>query len=575
MTVIGAIPIQIPVHRIRVRAKCLAIGGPVHAAVLRLADLWGGDSPEEIAEVLGLPINRVERLLRDLERGGQEIEREFVLWVDHARRRCLPHDALTGVAVKRAKSEPLTLPADHPTPTMVEHMGLEAGLAWDLGIEGSAQVLDVLDVVVDIRDRSLPHELRMPDTQLVIAHNDTTEEQPWEFSVTQYGVEEPLLTHWAREHHTDYISTVLMEAHLDPAQTPPQQLTQLTSRHTWDEQAPHPELVRGQITQAAEDAEQRVVLCAPDLRSLPAWLEEALCEASDRDIEVLLCPSQADYVPSKADFEFNVSASTQQSGALAIVADEGQAVLYSHPTGCLADDPTPVRQYLYSTRARQAIGDLLDRLHLKRLRLHAPLHKISPEKIASMLRQELDKLQAELPATLQVTIQPADEQFALETIDRQRTPENPTKAAWRAAAGIAWERVLTERVRDIIANHDDLKLLRERWVPPNVKIDLDLILADNLKGITWILDAKNTDPNHEQLRKMLDQIRLLQNAPQISGGRPIMGVIVHRKHQLSTPIKPTDHHNILRCTPHGLHQLLLSKTLPGERHQPQTRPKAA
>jgi len=71
MTVLGAIPIQIPVHRIRVRVKCLAIGGPVHAAALRLADLWG-DSPEEIAEVLGLPIARVQQLLHDLEQGGVE-----------------------------------------------------------------------------------------------------------------------------------------------------------------------------------------------------------------------------------------------------------------------------------------------------------------------------------------------------------------------------------------------------------------------------------------------------------------------------------------------------------------------
>jgi hypothetical protein len=155
MTLIGAIPIQIPVHRIRVRAKCLAIGGPVHAAVLRLADLWD-DSPEEIAEVLGLPIPRVQRLPEDLERGGELIEREFVQWVDHARGRCLPRDALTGVAVKRSTSEPLSVPADHPTPPMLEHLGLEAGLSWDLGIEGSAQVLDVLDLVVDIRDRKLP-----------------------------------------------------------------------------------------------------------------------------------------------------------------------------------------------------------------------------------------------------------------------------------------------------------------------------------------------------------------------------------------------------------------------------------
>ena len=138
----------------------------------------GGDSPEEIAEVLGLPIARVQQLLHDLDQGGEEIEREFVVWVDHARRRCLPYDALSGVAVKRSRSQPLSLRADPPTPAMLESMGLEAGLSWDLGIEGHVQVLDVLDVVVDIRDRSLPHELRLPDTQLLITEageNETAE----------------------------------------------------------------------------------------------------------------------------------------------------------------------------------------------------------------------------------------------------------------------------------------------------------------------------------------------------------------------------------------------------------------
>ena len=121
MTVLGSIPIQIPVHRIRVTAKCLAIGGPVHTAALRLVDLWG-DSPEEIAEVLGLPITYVERLLGDLEHGGEPIEREFVLWVDHARGRCLPYSALTGVAVKPQR-RPAHLPADPPTPAMLREHG--------------------------------------------------------------------------------------------------------------------------------------------------------------------------------------------------------------------------------------------------------------------------------------------------------------------------------------------------------------------------------------------------------------------------------------------------------------------
>ncbi len=62
MTVLCSIPVQIPVHRIRVTAKCLATGGPVHTATLRLMDYWG-ESPEEIAEVLGLAISYVKRLI--------------------------------------------------------------------------------------------------------------------------------------------------------------------------------------------------------------------------------------------------------------------------------------------------------------------------------------------------------------------------------------------------------------------------------------------------------------------------------------------------------------------------------
>jgi hypothetical protein len=108
---ICAIPIQIPVHRIRVTARCLATGGPVHTAALRLADCWG-ESPEEIAEVLGLQIPRTEQLLADLERGGEPIERDFVLWVDHARERVLPYSALSGVAVRPSRYGPFTLPVD-------------------------------------------------------------------------------------------------------------------------------------------------------------------------------------------------------------------------------------------------------------------------------------------------------------------------------------------------------------------------------------------------------------------------------------------------------------------------------
>jgi hypothetical protein len=182
-----------------------------------------------------------------------------------------------------------------------------------------------------------------------------------------------------------------------------------------------------------------------------------------------------------------------------------------------------------------------------------------------MLRQALDELRAELPAGANAAIQPQDEQFALQTLQRHGPSESPTGAAHKAAAGIAWERIVSTRVCDLAARHDQLRLLAERWLPDGARIDLDLIVSDDAKHITWVIDAKNADPTTDQLAKMLAQIRLLQSAPKLHGGRQVIGVIVHRRAQLETSPQPTEHHNILRATLQRLPDLLLAKRLPGER----------
>ncbi len=219
-----------------------------------------------------------------------------------------------------------------------------------------------------------------------------------------------------------------------------------------------------------------------DLRYLPTWLSETLTEAHERDIQIVLCPNQANLTPAGMTFDFETSLAPHQPPALILTADDAHAVIHSDPA--------------------------------------AVLH-------------------------------------------RQRAPEHPTQAARKAAAGIAWERILATRVRDLAAEHDTLRLLAERWLPSDARIDLDLILADDTKGITWILDAKNSQPKDDQLGKMRAQIRLLERAPETSGGRPIVGVIIHHKRQLDPPIQATEHHNILRCTLQRLPDLLLAKRLPG------------
>ena len=571
MNVICAIGLQIPVHRIRVTARCLAIGGPLHTAALRLTDYWG-ESPEEIAEILGLPIPRTETLLADLKRGGEPIEREFVLWVDHAREHVLPYSALSGVAVRPSKTGPFTLQIDPPTPNRLKSMGLDAGLSWDLGLEGHAEVIEILDVLPDVRDsRNLPHLLRLPDTQLVISEQPGTATPAHTFSVAQHGVIDPQLTSWARSNYTDELTKLTAAGDLAEPTTSREDLAELTSHGRWDTLQPHPGILREQLMQTAGAAAERLVLSAPDLRHLPAWLTETLHDTHERDVQIVLSPTQDELAPTRAPFPFTTSPAPDQPQALTVTADETHALVHSDPAAVLDRRATPTRQRLYTTRHQAAIATLSDTFGLGRLRPRAPRRPLTPQTLATMLRQALDQLQDELPKTVKASIQPQDEQFALETIDRQRTPENPTSAARKTAAGIAWERTLGALAHHLATEHPQLQILAERWKPPGASIDLDLILADEQKHIAWIIDAKNSDPTNEQLRKMQAQLRLLRQAPELTGGRTVMGVIVHRKHQLDTSPQPTEHHDILRATPQRLPDLLLAKRLPGERPRTATR----
>lgn len=308
MRVISAVPIQIPVHRIRVTARCLLTGGPVHTAALRLADYWG-ESPEEIAEVLGLAIPRVATLLDDLQRGGEPVEREFVVWVDHARGRVLAYSALSGVAVKPSRYGPITLPIDPPTPYGLREMGLDAGISWDLGLEGHAEVLEILDVVADVRDRSaLPHVLRLPDTQLVIATADDPSAQgPYTCAIAQHGTIDPQLTGWARSNYAEDLERLLESPELEITDAQLKALAKLTSQGQWQTLEPHPTTLREQATEAMQSAEERVVLAGPDLRAIPEWLGEALREASEREVQIVLCPAQTEHTPSRATFQFTTN----------------------------------------------------------------------------------------------------------------------------------------------------------------------------------------------------------------------------------------------------------------------------
>jgi hypothetical protein len=248
-----------------------------------------------------------------------------------------------------------------------------------------------------------------------------------------------------------------------------------------------------------------------------------------------------------------------------VLADQHRALAHSHPAACMDLAADPVRHHLRATTDQSAIDRLLGRFGLGRLRPSPPREQITPELIASMLAQDLRKLRSELPRRVRAEIQPEDVQFAMETIDRRIGRDGPTHSARKTTAGIAWERVLIERVSDLTASYQQLGIVAIRWKPPGINLDLDVIVHDHTKGLVWVLDAKNAKKDDSQLEKMIDQIYFLKkHSDMLAGASTIRGAIVHRNTQLTRSPEPTERPDILRCTLQGLPELLLAKRLPGE-----------
>lgn len=257
--------------------------------------------PDLIAAVTGLPLTQIARVQGELARRLAPIEREYVLWVDHARGRALPYSALDGVVAVRRRDGGITLPLEPPTKTDLERIGLDEAASWEAGVDGEVEIEEILDVAADARGAAggpASHVLRLPDTQLLIHFDPQNRDQP-RVAVTQHGRDDAELTGWLREHYGDPPATDTIDLrHITEASPiPPPWLATLATqtatdnKRPWSFPDPHPRNVRDAITEVAETANDRLDVCAPDLTRLPEWLQNTLAEAAARGVTVVLRPT--------------------------------------------------------------------------------------------------------------------------------------------------------------------------------------------------------------------------------------------------------------------------------------------
>ncbi|MGA8355615.1 MAG: hypothetical protein WB698_15755 [Solirubrobacteraceae bacterium] len=576
MKVVCAIPLQIPVHRIRVTVHCRELGTALHHTVERLAAQT--EDPELIAAVTGLTLTQIARVQGELARELAPIEREYVLWVDNARERALPYSALDGVVTVRRRDGGITLPLEPPTKTDLERIGLDAAASWEAGVDGHVEIEEILDVAADTRGAGggpASHVLRLPDTQLLIHFDPQNRDQP-RVAVAQHAQEDPELTDWLHAHYGNPPQPDTLDLrHITEARPlPPSWLATLATRtkterkRPWTFTGPHPQHVRDAIAEVAETASDRLDVCAPDLTRLPEWLQSTLVEAAARGVTVVLRPTTPHPPPRR--LEATVTPLPTQPDALCVIADMNAAAIHTDPNACLdrGTDRAPQPQHLVITHAEPAVSALLDLLTLKPPRRRAPSEKLAPNTIRTLLDKALATLQDELPEGVTATIEPEDERFAATTLDRYHLPgAHPTDSIHAAAAGTAWERAtIATAISLCAANSDRLALLATRWSPPEGGIDLDLILADNTTQTVWVIDAKHRPPAAEQEGKMIHQLRILATSSQLlPPDWHTTGVIVHPAKHLRTSPHQTEHRNILRSTLRDLPALLLADTLPDRR----------
>ncbi len=577
MNVVSAIPLQIPVHRVRVRVRCRELGTPLHTTIRRLAEVTADE--EVIAAATGVPLERVARVRGELAHEVAPIEREYLVWVDHARERCLPYTSLDGVVVVRRKDGGLTLPLQPPTRSSVADIGLSTAASWVNGIDGHVEIEEVLEVIADVRGGppsgtgSLPHVLRLPDVHLLVYFEADRPDEPL-VALTQYAIDSPELTRWLHEHYGASLTSEILDLrHITEAHTlPPQWLIDLIApkadeQRRWELLEPHPYRVRQAMIEVAETATDRLDVCAPTIRELPEWLRQALEGAQARGVSVVLRPAQEEDPPRRLDALLAVLPG--QPDALCVVADIERAVIHTDPLACLdrGEDRSPRPQHLALTREQPAVRELLKLLALHPPQQRRPSEKLGPQAVRRMLARALASLEGELPNTVTARIEPEDERAGAATLDRyHRTGSAPSEGMYAAAAGIAWERVVIAAVTDICERHSQLEFLASRWSPPQGGIDLDLVVADHAKHLVWVIDAKNAKPANEQQGKMIHQLRVLANDSQmVPAGWRAMGVIVHPSQHLRSSPHQTEQPSILRANIQGMSQLLLTAALPDER----------
>jgi hypothetical protein len=541
-TVLASAPIGVPVLRMRAELLYRSLDSNTHRAVADLIEL---QLPHDrIAAILGLRLDQTRALIAEVDGSGGKRTRMIRVWVDSAHRAALPGDG--DLHLLRADNRPgiPTLPVRRPTRGDLPPEAFAAATAAN-----EAVVVDAVQGLHPDRQpgqREGSDELLLPDTHLLV----TTGKKGPTLEVQWHGVEDADLTRLANK---KLLGPLALNNSLGNADAVERARADLYARlHLTPTQAfPLPldaGAVQDRVLDLIAQATQQIVLAIGDpIARLEPWVSGALTTAAEQGLEVLVLLTDPDQLQGHLNPRIQLSAQRLPAG-FTVLRDGERALAHSHalllgaawgfpdlrPQACLAiHDPEAAR--LLSEQV--AVDPPPHSTELKAIQV--PVDEI----VQDALRKALQQQSSHLPAGLAAAVGEEDLEAFHEQAEREWRDLHHPGEVRSLAAGVAWERTIYTLLTHLASSAPTLQLYQFRWKPPNVKIDLDIILRDNEHEICWVIDAKHGPPRDGDIGLMRAQLRLAREHGLYPKGWQTRGLIVH-------PISPeTD-------TNHGYAELI-------------------
>lgn len=521
--VVSAIPLAVPVFRMRATLACRDIGSPAHRAAEQLLEL--GCPLEDIAATLGLRLDQATRIVEQLEGTGGVTVHDLRVWLDVGHKAVLTAEDGLDVVPSVYERDLARLPVLPPQASELQPGAFSRAASDRAGPRARLEVATLVKLEPDLgASAAADHVLHLTDTSLAVG--------PEGLEVHWHGVPDPGLTKFA--------SKALAHPGFAPgwerltplaAEVAAERLRESTSLSPADSYGLDldPAEMRDRLLDLVHGARKQVLVGVDSAQPrLPDWLLDALHAVVDRGVDAILLVGQPGRLKGRRISRLRLLRSKPPCGAL-VVRDGDRAIAHSDPRafGAPASIAELEAQAAIEVHRPERVRALVEALGLQvpdvpRRAAERSVRELASEALTVSLRQQAETLEG-----LSAQFDQDDVAAFSDQMERLFVHPGDRKRVGQIAAGVAWERAVHSVCIGLAARHANLVVDYLRWAPEEGGIDLDIVMRDLTSKTWWLIDAKHALPMSKHVALVGKQQRVARKHGLIPDGWKVCGLIVH------------------------------------------------